>query len=618
MSHAKTEKHKKAMALEKSAKSCKSLSAIYKPVLSEKTKIAELKIAAYIAEHSALQTVDHLIEVLPQLDPLSDALKNLKLHRTKCSMLIKNVLSPSMLEDLIEEIGDSPYSLIIDESTDLSTQKVLCIMMRFFSFKTRQIVTTFYRLIKLIECDANSVHNAITNQLKKDGIKVENMVGIGVDRANVMVGKHNSVTAILKRELPDLIVVKCVSHSLHLCAENATELLPRQLEFLVREAHNWFAYSPKRLEQYRDLFETMNANRNPKKIQGLSGTRWLARYEAINTILEQWDELKLLFSIAKSEDKCYMAEQLYDIMKRRPFKAFLIFLKNELKNVIQVNLLFQSDNVEPTKLFEDLFLLYKNLLKKLVVPSQLEKLMDCELVEFNFQEHLMHTTSIYFGYDFQSISQELEERDLLDVRERCKNFLCRLAEQIQKRLPDNLTTLKMIADLHPKVATSQVKPDIKIILNHIQRTHIYGNKNDIESEWLQLNNKTWSNTSSSAEFYSEVYDDCDAAGHKRFENISKFGLALITVPISNASVERAFSIYNIVKNKLRNRLSIEMLQSIMMVRFSLQRNGGSFNICITFNPSKKMLSMFNIKMYDFKNSETLEETETMFEILNIL
>lgn len=132
MSHAKTEKHKKAMALAKSAKLCKSLFAIYKLVLSEKTKIAELKIAAYIAEHSALQTVDHLIEVLPQLDPLSDALKNLKLHRTKCSMLIKNVLSPSMLEDLIEEIGDFPYSLTIDESTDLSTQKVLCIMVRFF------------------------------------------------------------------------------------------------------------------------------------------------------------------------------------------------------------------------------------------------------------------------------------------------------------------------------------------------------------------------------------------------------------------------------------------------------------------------------------------------------
>lgn len=310
-----------------------------------------------------------------------------------------------------------------------------------------------------------------------------------------------------------------------------------------------------------------------------------------------------------------MAEQLYDIMRRLPFKAFLIFLRNELKNVTQLNLLFQSDNVEPTKLFEDLFLLYKNLLRRLVVPSQLEKLVDSELVEFNFQEHLMHTASMYFGFDFQNISQELEEKDLLDVRERCKSFLSCLAEQIQKRLPDNLSMLKTVADLHPKIATSQVKPDLKLILNHIHRTHIYGNKNDIESEWHQLSNKTWTNTSTSADFYYEVYNDSDAAGCKRFENVAKFGLAFVTVPISNASVERAFSIYNIVKNKLRNRLSIEMLQSMMMIRFTLIRNGGS---CTTFNPSSKMLSLFNVNMYDFKKSESSEENEIIFDVLDNL
>lgn len=112
--------------------------------------------------------------------------------------------------------------------------------------------------------------------------------------------------------------------------------------------------------------------------------------------------------------------------------------------------------------------------------------------------------------------------------------------------------LKTIADLHPRVATSQVKPDIKPILNHIQRTHIYGKKNDIESEWQQLSNKIWTNTFSSADYF-EVNDDYDAAGCKSFENISKFGLAAFaTVPISNASVERAFSLYNVIKNTVRN------------------------------------------------------------------
>ena len=128
--------------------------------------------------------------------------------------------------------------------------------------------------------------NTIKSQLEHDGLSLQNLVGIGVDGANVMVGKHNSVTAILKKELQDLIVVKCICHSLHLCAERAAETLPRQLEFMVREIHNWFAYSFKRIEEDKNLYETINNNRNIKKVQGLSGTRWLARFDAINTILD--------------------------------------------------------------------------------------------------------------------------------------------------------------------------------------------------------------------------------------------------------------------------------------------------------------------------------------------
>lgn len=491
LAHAKSKKHEKAVSSDKLAKSCKPLTEVFKATLQKEQKIAELKITAFIAEHSAFRTVDHLIGVLPQLDPSSTIIGKLKLKRTKCSMLIKNVMGPCMLADLIEEIGEFPFSLIIDETTDLSKHKMLCIMIRFFSLKEKNIVTTFYRLLKLSQCDAKSVHDAIKIQLAADDLKIENMVGIGVDGASVMVDQYNSVATLFKKDLGDLVVVKCVCHSLHLCAEKAAETLPRQLEFLVREAHNWFSYSPKRMEKYKDLYETINGTGNPNKIPVLSGTRWLARYRAINVILQQWDELYLLFSIARSEDQCYMAEQLYDIMRRPSFKAFLTFLKNELKQTIELNILLQSDNVEPTKLLEDLFLLYKSLLKKLVLPCQLEKIDDDSIVDFNFRAHLMHTSAMYFGYDFHRLCDKLEEKDFMDVKERCKKFLCTLAEEIQKRLPNNLSTLKMMAHLHPKVATSKLKPTLKnIVTNHV-RPQIWGNINDIESEWDNLSTKKW-------------------------------------------------------------------------------------------------------------------------------
>lgn len=63
-----------------------------------------------------------------------------------------------MLENLIEEIGDFPYSLITDESTDLPTQKVLYIVMRFFSSvkQWEQLWQLFFNN-KINACDANNM-----------------------------------------------------------------------------------------------------------------------------------------------------------------------------------------------------------------------------------------------------------------------------------------------------------------------------------------------------------------------------------------------------------------------------------------------------------------------------
>ncbi|XP_045504523.1 transcription factor Sp5-like [Colias croceus] len=60
-------------------------------------------------------------------------------------------------------------------------------------------------------------------------------------------------------------------------------------------------------------------------------------------------------------------------MKCPVFKGYLMFLKERLKPVTNLNMLFQSENVESVKLLEDVYLLLRGLLQKLAVPAQLEK-----------------------------------------------------------------------------------------------------------------------------------------------------------------------------------------------------------------------------------------------------
>lgn len=68
-----------------------------------------LKLAVHIATHLALRSIDHIGELLKAFGKGS-CLENLRMHRTKCTKLILNVISPSIVEQLLamSSIKDIP------------------------------------------------------------------------------------------------------------------------------------------------------------------------------------------------------------------------------------------------------------------------------------------------------------------------------------------------------------------------------------------------------------------------------------------------------------------------------------------------------------------------------
>ncbi|CAH1107858.1 unnamed protein product [Psylliodes chrysocephalus] len=89
-------------------------------------------------------------------------------------------------------------------------------------------------------------------------------MGIGIDNAAVMVGINNGVYAILKKEIPNLILVRRVCHSLQSAVTAAsTESLPKNLEFLIRETYDWFARSYSRQQKYKALYNAINDGQYP-------------------------------------------------------------------------------------------------------------------------------------------------------------------------------------------------------------------------------------------------------------------------------------------------------------------------------------------------------------------
>ncbi|CAH1108743.1 unnamed protein product [Psylliodes chrysocephalus] len=128
------------------------------------------------------------------------------------------------------------------------------------------------------------------------------------------------------------------------------------------------------------------------------------------------------------------------------------------------------------------------------------------------------------------------------------------------------------------------------------------------SEWNALHRVEWEHPEIAESFWVEVSENKNALDENRFERISKLALALLSLPFSNAAVERAFSLANFIKKKLPNRLAISSADSIIRLRFHLMNNG-----CISFVLSENILNKFNANMYN-TNKENREENEAILNI----
>lgn len=397
-----------------------------------------MRTSIFVAKHTALLAVNHLMLLLPAIFPDSSIAANLKLHRTKCTALLVNLVSPCLFEEIIKDIGESFYSLIVDESTDVSQTKMLAICVRYFSRNSHTIKTTFLKIVPLGEsATSDAIGAAIQKVIENSGLTIQKLIGIGVDGCSTMVGVHHSLATYFRELVPEIVIFKCVCHSLQLAASKAADTMPAHLDFMVRESYNWFSDSPKRLIQYSELHKTI-CNEVPTKLRQLSATRWMSRYECITRIINQWDSLKLCFQMAgAAAEKRYTARQLSSMYEGTKNYIYLIFLEGTLKDFSRINKLFELADADVVRLGSDSLDFYYSLLQRIAIPSKLEKVKRTDLFSYNFKNDLMPASCVHLGYAFISNAERLNipQKDVAVVRERCLKFLVEATEQVQMRLP---------------------------------------------------------------------------------------------------------------------------------------------------------------------------------------
>ena len=89
--------------------------------------------------------------------------------------------------------------------------------------------------------------------------------------------------------------------------------------------------------------------------------------------------------------------------------------------------------------------------------------------------------------------------------------------------------------------------------------------------------------------------------HPQFKELAIFALTCLITPVSNAVVERVFSLLTCIKSTARNRLQLALLEAIIRIRAELLVSN---RCCNDFVPSANMLKRFKAEILYCKKSST--------------
>ncbi|KAK3924462.1 Zinc finger MYM-type protein 1 [Frankliniella fusca] len=589
-------------------------------VVSNAEKIVEIRLAMFIAMHSSVRSMDHLGELLKELGKGS-SLEKLRMHRTKCSRIISQVIAPALLTELVEDVGDEPFSIIADEATDNSTSKFMGLCIRYYSEKKKEMITDFLGLLQVIGTKGIELSDAVKEYFGVIGLKIQNMTYIATDGAANMCGVNNSFFTHLRETVPHLQAIKCICHSIDKCSEYAHKCMPPCVNKILKETHNWFAHSTVRQADYEQYYQTINDGKKPGKIPRMVDTRWLSWLPPCEFIVSQWVEMRAFFGIvvanAKDSKTKASASEVLALYKDQSLYLYLLFLRGILRQVNKVNLAFQHTNADVTKLHTELrelvFSVARRIVKEQAIPaterSSVIRMNEIEALRraVTTPANLLPLDRAGFGESFRvAVSpSNLSEEELRTVRNTCGQYLYNLCLQLFDRLPSNVESVEKLRHLRPHIALARVaRPQFRQLPLDLARP---GEDLDtLENQWMLLGSTPLPDLCTHPEMYSKVEEmdvvhfwgcalTCkNAAGEYPFRELARFALRCLTIPISNAVVERIFSFLAAIKTKQRNRLQHLMLEALLRIRAHSKVSGVC---CRTFIPSRNMISRFTSQMY---------------------
>ncbi|XP_047523967.1 uncharacterized protein LOC125062236 [Pieris napi] len=564
--------------------------------LKHQVREGEIRMAGFVAEHNLPYAItDHLGKLIQKICPDSKVAKNMKCSRTRIQAVVNNVIGQEGFNTLCEDLRQVKFSLIIDESTDRSTTKHLCLVVRYI--KKNHVGDYFFGLIPVVTADATTLHKSIVDFFEQYDIPFrQNLIGFASDGASVMMGRHHSVMTLLKADIPHLFIIKCICHSFHLCASYACNKIPRFVEEVVREIYNYFSSSPKRSAEFKEF--QLFCNLKIHKLLHPCQTRWLSVHAAISRILEQYQALKLFFINASLNDDIATATNILNKLNDPLTLLFLQFLDFVLPIFNKLNREMQSESARIHMLYSQVCVSLRTLFDCFLKKDYLEK-NNLENIDYKNPHNFLAIGDVYYGAN--AINTLLTDKRLTAeqihlFQTRCIQFFIEASDQIIQRFPIKNNPLKDLGALSPENVKKGELPSIVPLCRQFPNLMDTNNYQCIDTEWRLLRNmkEIALFSDKTEEFWASVNNMKYGDGTLIFKNICSFVFKILSLPHSSANVERIFSSINLMKTKTRNKLSTESIVGLLHTKRVVTEEDQT---CFNFDIEKKMFEKIASKRW---------------------
>ncbi|RWR82286.1 zinc finger MYM-type protein 1-like protein [Cinnamomum micranthum f. kanehirae] len=515
---------------------------------------------------------------------LENAPENLKLTSPKIQKDIVNAAAIETTQAIISELGDAPFSLLVDESRDISIKEQMAVVIRYVD-KRGCVIERFLAIEHVADTKAQSLKLAIEAIFSRHGLSMSSLRGQGYDGAANMKGELNGLQRLIQNENPSAFYVHCFAHQLQLtlvAVAKDNNLIDAFFES-VSMVLNVVGGSCKRHDMLQNIqaakvvdaldsgeLESGRGLNQKTSLKRPGDTRWGSHHDTLINLLLMFssvvDVLEIISDDSTSEHKGSATNLLsvlddFDFAFKLHLMRDILGITNELSKLLQrkdQNIITAMELVRVSK-------------------QRLQMMRDDGWDSLLFEVHsfcnkyeiiIPNMNNMFVGRKRSRRKAELTNLHHFRVDVFYATIDLQLQELNRRFNVVNTELLICVACLDPSDSFSAFDKEKLIRLSQLYPNDF----SDLDRVRLdsQLSNYI-TDMHTNSKFFG--VKGISGLAQKMVETKRDIAYPLIylllklalTLPVATATVERVFSAMKIVKNRLRNRMEDEWMNDCLLV-----------------------------------------------------